>query len=106
MQIIRDMRIRRAQTLLLHTSAKREDIARQTGYESQFSFSRAFKNKLGFGPQEFRRGGRSGIAASTREAYRGVIKLKKMLLDFGGADPTPSPYGWIYQSTTTAPPQS
>jgi len=56
MQIVRDLRIGRAQALLLHTSAKLEDIARQTGYESQFSLSRAFKNKLGFGPQEFRRG--------------------------------------------------
>ncbi len=55
MQYLREVRIRRAQELLLSTPLPVSDIAVQTGFRDVTYFDRVFKQQVGLSPGEFRR---------------------------------------------------
>ncbi len=55
MQYLREVRIRRAQELLLSTALPVSDIAVQSGFRDATYFDRVFKQQLGLSPGEFRR---------------------------------------------------
>lgn len=50
------MRIQKAKQLLQYTNMSIQEIADQLGYQNIHSFSRAFKNKEGVAPSQFRKG--------------------------------------------------
>ncbi|VGO13075.1 RCS-specific HTH-type transcriptional activator RclR [Pontiella desulfatans] len=54
MQVINTMRMERAGEMLLYTNYTLSMIAEEIGYETQFSFSKAFKRYSGKSPKEFR----------------------------------------------------
>jgi len=54
-QMISDLRLRYAIRLLRFTSLSIEKIATETGFQSQFYFSRRFKSHYGVGPREYRK---------------------------------------------------
>ena len=54
MQQVTFLRIRKASRLLATTDEKVEVIARQVGYQSQFTFSNTSKNWVGWRPSEHR----------------------------------------------------
>lgn len=49
-----NLRLRRAQLLLMTTELAIKEVARQIGYEDQFVFSKAFKLRFGQSPQAYR----------------------------------------------------
>jgi len=55
MEMVTRLRMERATGLLLHRPFKLADIAERVGYDSPFSFSRAFKRILGVAPEDYRR---------------------------------------------------
>ncbi len=55
MQYLREVRIRRAQDLLLSTTLPVSDIAVQTGFRDATYLDRVFKQHMGLSPGEFRR---------------------------------------------------
>jgi len=57
-QMLFRMRMERAAELLLSTSASMTDIAQQVGYESAFSFSKAFRRHFDKSPSQHRKSGR------------------------------------------------
>jgi AraC-like DNA-binding protein len=63
-QMVRALRLRRAQELLESTSDTMESIARQCGFGDAAHFSHVFRARLGQTPNEYRRG-----AKQTRESY-------------------------------------
>jgi len=54
MASLRDLRMRQAAQLLKYTSLDLDQVARQSGYESRTSFTRAFKETYGQFPAEYR----------------------------------------------------
>jgi AraC-like DNA-binding protein len=54
MAALRDLRMRQAAQLLKYTSFDLDQVARQSGYESRTSFTRAFKEAYGQFPAEYR----------------------------------------------------
>jgi transcriptional regulator GlxA family with amidase domain len=60
MRYVTRCRIARAAALLETTDAGLAAIARRTGYETEFSFGRAFKRVLGVAPGAFRERARAG----------------------------------------------
>ena len=54
MEMVGKLRMERASNLILNQRLKLADIAEQVGYESPFSFSRAFKRHMGVTPQAYR----------------------------------------------------
>jgi AraC-like DNA-binding protein len=56
-RFISDARVMRARRYLEETDLRVEEIAARCGYESIHAFSRAFKNRCGVTPSQFRRGG-------------------------------------------------
>jgi transcriptional regulator GlxA family with amidase domain len=64
MQMLRDLRLRRAQELLESTSGTLESIARACGLGDAAQFSRSFRAHLGQTPGQFRKS-----AKMTRETY-------------------------------------
>jgi AraC-like DNA-binding protein len=56
---VMDLRMRRAQTLLLTTDRRISDIAAECGFDDPLYFSRAFRKRCRFSPREFRQ--RRGI---------------------------------------------
>jgi AraC-like DNA-binding protein len=54
-QMVLELRMRRARQFLLGTADTLEQIAARLGYETPFSFSRAFKRAHGLSPREFRK---------------------------------------------------
>lgn len=54
MQIVLDFRMDRSREMLTYTTHTLEAIAANVGYETAFSFSRAFKRHVGKSPSEFR----------------------------------------------------
>lgn len=55
MAVVLDYRIQRASEMLAFTDYTLESIAENVGYETAFSFSRAFKRQVGKSPSEFRK---------------------------------------------------
>ncbi|MBN2165470.1 MAG: helix-turn-helix transcriptional regulator [Marinilabiliaceae bacterium] len=53
-QYLVQVRIRKAKSLLLNTRLSVVEVARLTGFESNFYFSRIFKQKTGYAPTELR----------------------------------------------------
>jgi AraC-like DNA-binding protein len=56
MEILRNMRIARAKTLLRNSGKSVDETAALTGYNSRYSFSRAFKHAAGVPPARYRAG--------------------------------------------------
>lgn len=52
---LHDIRVRKAQELLLETGLNIQEIAEQVGYRNISSFNRMFKNRIGQSPGEYRR---------------------------------------------------
>ncbi len=55
MAVVLDYRMQRASEMLAFTDYTLESIAENIGYETAFSFSRAFKRQVGKSPSEFRK---------------------------------------------------
>jgi len=55
---ISELRLNRASGLLVRSQMSVKEIARDCGYESLFSFSRAFKREFGVSPRAYRESGR------------------------------------------------
>jgi AraC-like DNA-binding protein len=55
MNMVKRLRMNRAEELLLNSDAPLKHIAAVVGYETPFSFSKAFKRHAGCSPREFRR---------------------------------------------------
>jgi AraC-like DNA-binding protein len=55
MEYVRNLRIRRAQQLLITTDLTIGEITRLAGYSDPFIFSRYFKHKSGLSPEHYRR---------------------------------------------------
>ncbi len=55
MAVVLDFRIQRSREMLAFTDHTLEAIATNVGYETAFSFSRAFKRKVGKSPSDFRK---------------------------------------------------
>jgi AraC-like DNA-binding protein/quercetin dioxygenase-like cupin family protein len=55
MDMVRRLRMERATSLLLLPQLKLEEIGGRVGYDSPFSFSRAFKRVMGVAPNDYRR---------------------------------------------------
>jgi len=55
MEMVMRLRMERATDLLLQRGAKLAEIAERVGYDSPFSFSRAFKRIFGVSPEVYRR---------------------------------------------------
>ena len=55
MQLLTDMRMKRAEELLLRTSLRLDEIAELSGYESTDHFSRQFRKLYGMPPGQFRK---------------------------------------------------
>jgi AraC family transcriptional regulator len=61
-QYIRELRLSKAAELLLSSKQRHLDIALHCGFDSEISFSRAFKHMFGCTPREYRlRGQRQGL---------------------------------------------
>lgn len=54
MELLRDVRMRRAATMLLETDHPIERISHLIGFRSRSAFSRAFEGAIGLSPQKFR----------------------------------------------------
>lgn len=54
-QLLTDMRMKRAEELLLHTSLRLDEVAELSGYESADHFSRQFRKIYGLPPGQFRK---------------------------------------------------
>ena len=52
---LRSVRLQQAMRLLVDTDDKLEQVAMRVGYQDAFSFSKAFKRRVGISPGEFRR---------------------------------------------------
>jgi transcriptional regulator GlxA family with amidase domain len=57
-------RLQNARRLLAESHLSLERIARNVGYESAASFSRAFKNAIGAAPGSYRQSARAGDSSS------------------------------------------
>ena len=57
MTIVRQQRLNAAARILLNTSEKLETVAHQTGFDSAYSFSRAFRKMFGMSPGHWRKTG-------------------------------------------------
>lgn len=57
-------RLERAARLLVTTEQTLHEIARQVGYESEFSLSRAFKRQYGVAPAHYRSGAQTRCCAA------------------------------------------
>ncbi|REG83855.1 AraC family transcriptional regulator [Marinomonas pollencensis] len=61
-QYIRELRLSKAAELLLSSTGRQMDVAMQCGFDSEISFSRAFKQMFGCTPRAYRqRGKRQGL---------------------------------------------
>ncbi|MCL6547538.1 MAG: AraC family transcriptional regulator [Alicyclobacillus sp.] len=63
MQYLNDVRIRQAKELLAETEKEVVSICFEVGFEALSTFYRAFKNKVGLSPQEYRRQAVVGTSA-------------------------------------------
>ncbi|MHC4915776.1 MAG: helix-turn-helix transcriptional regulator [Planctomycetota bacterium] len=54
MNVVKRLRMNRAEELLLNTDAPLKHVAAAVGYETPFSFSKAFKRHAGCSPRGFR----------------------------------------------------
>ena len=70
MRHVTDLRMRRAQTLLVSTQGKLFAVARAVGYNNVFAFSTAFKRYTGHSPDAFRRSTRGPIDQLTHRRRR------------------------------------
>lgn len=61
MEYVRNLRIRRAQQLLITTDLTVGEITRLAGYQDPFIFSRYFKHKCGLSPEHYRRNIKSSL---------------------------------------------
>ncbi len=52
---LQQLRLRKAQELLLATDMQVKEIAQKTGYQDEFHFSRLFKKRFGISPKSYRR---------------------------------------------------
>ncbi|MBD2844810.1 helix-turn-helix transcriptional regulator [Paenibacillus sp. IB182496] len=59
MEFVRRVRLTKAKQRLIDSAVSLQDIARQTGYESQSHFSRAFRRAEGISPLQYRKKWRS-----------------------------------------------
>jgi transcriptional regulator GlxA family with amidase domain len=55
MNVVKRLRMSRAEEMLLNTDAPLKQVAAAVGYETPFSFSKAFKRHCGHSPREYRR---------------------------------------------------
>lgn len=55
MEMVGRLRMERATSLILNRHLKLVEVAERVGYDSPFSFSRAFKRVMGVAPQDYRR---------------------------------------------------
>ena len=55
LQYLTSLRIEQAETLLKDSNAEIEDICYNTGFNSPSAFHKAFKNRYGYSPSEWRR---------------------------------------------------
>jgi AraC-like DNA-binding protein len=60
MEVLRKVRLDRAATMLSHTNLQIQEIARLTGFENAFHFSRCFRTEFGASPRAFRIGMAAG----------------------------------------------
>ena len=60
---IQNLRMQRAQQLLLQTGLSIEEVAAQAGYPDSFHFSRLFKKRLGLSPAAYRSRLQAGLRA-------------------------------------------
>lgn len=61
MAYVTQLRLRKAQELLLATPAAVQAIAEQVGFRDPFHFSRTFSSHLGLSPSQYRQRARSGL---------------------------------------------
>ncbi|WP_368148094.1 helix-turn-helix domain-containing protein, partial [Bacteroides cellulosilyticus] len=55
LQYLTSLRIEQAEMLLRNSNAEIEDICYNTGFNSPSAFHKAFKNRYGYSPSEWRR---------------------------------------------------
>lgn len=66
--LLRDLRMRRAEDLLIHYDHPLAAIADEVGYASSYAFSNAFKRHVGISPQAYR----SGLLTKRRPIAKGA----------------------------------
>lgn len=80
MTYVRRLRLDRAATALMYTSASIQRIARRAGYETHESFTRAFHRAFGASPSVFRR--RASPAAPSPRFEFSIERLERRTLAF------------------------
>jgi AraC-like DNA-binding protein len=58
---VREVKLRRGQSLLISTPLTVVEVAKRCGFKSEFHFSRLFKTRFGSSPTFYRNQGRSGL---------------------------------------------
>ena len=76
-QLVRDVRMHRAEILLSSTPLNMEDIGDKIGYESATAFIRVFKQTHNMTPKEYRRISRQSDSALDDEIYKGSVRLQE-----------------------------
>lgn len=108
-QYVRELRLSKAAELLLNTSEKHIDIAITCGFESEISFSRAFKQMFKCSPREYRqRGKRIGLRtplkySTPKRAWIAPTAFTQIRIETRPAFNLMGHSDWIYGPFSKAP---
>ncbi|GAB3487197.1 GyrI-like domain-containing protein [Marinomonas epiphytica] len=108
-QYVRELRLSKAAELLLNSSLKHIDVALTCGFESEISFSRAFKQMFQCSPRQYRqRGKRIGLRTplkhcAVKPIWQSPTSFPQIRIETKSAFALMGQADWIYGPFSTAP---